>query len=325
MKVTYEDQFPDNIDVQIQKQLESLTKVRTKKRKLLAPGPSSLLASIGVSIDGEGDLETSMENSVTNARSNARTNKTGTQSSNHSNNNQLDENIAKFYPPTKSRRWPHNGDDEYSSHVKPRGGGSSSSASRSNSNGRRGGSVNGRGRQQQHSQHLASSNANIGTVNTFHGDDNGFEDQNTSYLHDPEHQKRSASVRFGNRRTSDVVVDSSDHLLSQRSRRLGSTYFDTPSRGQDDFDDKETGFYQSEDSRYNNSNNTIHRSSASGVNVIADCPGINASARLEDDVCCVCKDGGKLMLCDFPNCARTYHQVQYISIDDSTLHCIGSY
>jgi hypothetical protein len=29
----------------------------------------------------------------------------------------------------------------------------------------------------------------------------------------------------------------------------------------------------------------------------------------EDDVCFVCKDGGKLVLCDYPGCSRTYHQV----------------
>jgi hypothetical protein len=29
----------------------------------------------------------------------------------------------------------------------------------------------------------------------------------------------------------------------------------------------------------------------------------------EDDICNVCREGGKLILCDYPNCSRTYHQV----------------
>ena len=30
---------------------------------------------------------------------------------------------------------------------------------------------------------------------------------------------------------------------------------------------------------------------------------------VEDDRCFVCGEGGKLILCDFPNCPRVYHQV----------------
>ena len=33
---------------------------------------------------------------------------------------------------------------------------------------------------------------------------------------------------------------------------------------------------------------------------------------MEDDRCFVCGEGGKLILCDFPNCPRVYHQVSDI-------------
>ena len=33
---------------------------------------------------------------------------------------------------------------------------------------------------------------------------------------------------------------------------------------------------------------------------------------MEDDRCFVCGEGGKLILCDFPNCPRVYHQVSVI-------------
>ena len=33
---------------------------------------------------------------------------------------------------------------------------------------------------------------------------------------------------------------------------------------------------------------------------------------VEDDRCFVCGEGGKLILCDFPNCPRVYHQVSVI-------------